>query len=271
MKNLPKSKTDTKSQGLRFSKSYESLESNESSSLEEESNEVINSKDDLGLDFAQLGKPSTVPEVLAAKAKKSKKKLKKLLGASLDFTQLGDEPKEGSGEPSVPDSEILTAKAKKAKTKLKKLLDASLDFTQLGKPTVPDPEVLSPKAKKAKKKLKKILDAKNFVNEALKKEKGALEDRRAKISANKKDYKDQQNTKRIARANLDINVDIPKNDTETTSIPTTTTNNTNTSIDIDIEVNTRTNTSTNSNTNSNTSINNTTRTTKRKPKRELIL
>ena len=264
MKNLPKSKTDTKSQGLRFSKSYESLESNESSSLEEESNEVINSKDDLGLDFAQLGKPSTAPEVLAAKAKKSKKKL---LDASLEFTQLGDEPKEGSGEPSVPDSEILTAKAKKAKTKLKKLLDASLDFTQLGKPTVPDPEVLSPKAKKAKKKLKKILDAKNFVNEALKKEKGALEDRRAKISANKKDYKDQQNTKRIARANLDNIVDNPKNDTETTSIPTTTTNNTNTSIDLDIEINTRTNT--NISTNSNT--NNTTRTTKRKPKRELIL
>ena len=224
MKNLPKSKTDTKSQGLRFSKSYESLESNESSSLEEESNEVINSKDDLGLDFAQLGKPSKSPEVLAAKAKKSKKKLKKLL-------------------------------------------DASLDFTQLGKPTVPDPEVLSPKAKKAKKKLKKILDAKNFVNEALKKEKGALEDRRAKISANKKDYKDQQNTKRIARANLDINVDNPINDTETPSIPTSTTNNTNTSIDLDIEINTRTNT--NISTNSNT--NNTTRTTKRKPKRELIL
>ena len=263
MKNLPKSKTDTKSQGLRFAKSYESLESNESSSLEEESNEVINSKDDLGLDFAQLGKPSTVPEVLAAKAKKSKKKLKKLLDASLDFTQLG-EPKEGSGE---PDSEILTAKAKKAKTKLKKLLDASLDFTQLGKPTVPDPEVLSPKAKKAKKKLKKILDAKNFVNDALKKEKGALEDRRAKISANKKNYKDQQNTKRIARANLDINVDNPINDTETPSIPTSTTNNTNTSIDLDIEINTRTNT--NISTNSNT--NNTTRTTKRKPKRELIL
>ena len=203
---------------------------------------------------------------MAAKAKKSKKKL---LDASLDFTQLGDEPKEGSGEPAVPDSEILTAKAKKAKTKLKKLLDASLDFTQLGKPTVPDPEVLSPKAKKAKKKLKKILDAKNFVNEALKKEKGALEDRRAKISANKKDYKDQQNSKRIARANLnrDNNVDNPKNDTETTSIPTTTTNNTNTSIDLDIEINTRTNT--NISTNSNT--NNTTRTTKRKPKRELIL
>ena len=266
MKNLPKSKTDTKSQGLRFAKSYESLESNESSSLEEESNEVINSKDDLGLDFAQLGKPSTVPDVLAAKAKKAKSSKKKLLDASLDFTKLG-EPKEGSGEPSVPDSEILTAKAKKAKTKLKKLLDASLDFTQLGKPTVPDPEVLSPKAKKAKKKLKKILDAKNFVNEALKKEKGALEDRRAKISANKKDYKDQQNTKRIARANLDINVDNPINDTETPSIPTSTTNNTNTSIDLDIEINTRTNTSTNSN----TSINNTTRTTKRKPKRELIL
>ena len=261
MKNLLKYKTDTKFQGLRFAKSDESLESNESS-LEEESNEVINSKDDLGLDFAQLGKPSTVPELLAAKAKKAKKKLKKLLDASLDFTQLG-EPKEGSGS----DSEILTAKAKKAKTKLKKLLDASLDFTQLGKPTLPDPEVLSPKAKKAKKKLKKILDAKNFVNEALKKEKGALEDRRAKISANKKDYKDQQNTKRIARANLDNNVDNPKNDTETTSIPTTTTNNTNTSIDLDIEINTRTNTSTNSN----TSINNTARTTKLKPKRELIL
>ena len=259
MKNLLKYKTDTKFQGLRFAKSDESLESNESS-LEKESNEVINSKDDLGLDFAQLGKPSTVPEVLAAKAKKSKKKLKKLLDASLDFTQLG-EPKEGSGE---PDSEILTAKAKKAKTKLKKRLDASLDFTQLGKPTVPDPEVLSPKAKKAKKKLKKILDAKNFVNDALKKEKGVLEDRRAKISANKKDYKDQQNTKRIARANLDNNVDNPKIDTETTSIPT---NNTNTSIDLDIEINTETNTSTNSN----TSINNTTRTTKLKPKRELIL
>ena len=264
MKNLLKYKTDAKFQGLRFAKSDESLESNESS-LEKESNEVINSKDDLGLDFAQLGKPSTVPEVLAAKAKKSKKKLKKLLDASLDFTQLG-EPKEGSGE---PDSEILTAKAKKAKTKLKKHLDASLDFTQLGKPTVPDPEVLSPKAKKAKKKLKKILDAKNFVNDALKKEKGVLEDRRAKISANKKDYKDQQNTKRIARANLDNNVDNPKNDTETTSIPTTTTNNTNTSIDLDIEINTETNTSTS--TNSNTSINNTTRTTKLKPKRELIL
>ena len=163
----------------------------------------------------------------------------------------------------------MTVKAKKAKTKLKKLLDASLDFTQLGKPTVPDPEVLSPKAKKAKKKLKKILDAKNFVNEALKKEKGALEDRRAKISANKKDYKDQQNSKRIARANLNLdnNVDNPKNDTETTSIPTTTTNNTNTSIDLDIKINTRTNT--NISTNSNT--NNTTRTTKRKPKRELIL
>ena len=101
----------------------------------------------------------------------------------------------------------------------------------------------------------------------MKKEKGALEDRRAKISANKKDYKDQQNTKRIARANLDNNVDNPKNDTETTSIPTTTTNNTNTSIDLDIEINTETNTSTNSN----TSINNTTRTTKLKPKRELIL
>ena len=265
MKNLLKYKTDAKFQGLRFAKSDESLESNESS-LEKESNEVINSKDDLGLDFAQLGKPSTVPEVLAAKAKKSKKKLKKLLDASLDFTQLG-EPMEGSGEPAVPDSEILTAKAKKAKTKLKKHLDASLDFTQLGKPTVPDPEVLSPKAKKAKKKLKKILDAKNFVNDALKKEKGVLEDRRAKISANKKDYKDQQNTKRIARANLDNNVDNPKNDTETTSIPTTTTNNTNTSIDLDIEINTETNTSTNSN----TSINNTTRTTKLKPKRELIL
>ena len=265
MKNLPKSKTDTKSQGLRFAKSYESLESNESSSLEEESNEVINSKDDLGLDFAQLGKPSTVPEVLPSKAKKSKRaKNKDDLG--LDLAQLG-EPKEGSGEPSVPDSEILTAKAKKAKTKLKKLLDASLDFTQLGKPTVPDPEVLSPKAKKAKKKLKKILDAKNFVNEALKKEKGALEDRRAKISANKKDYKDQQNTKRIARANLDINVDNPINDTETPSIPTSTTNNTNTSIDLDIEINTRTNT--NISTNSNT--NNTTRATKPKPKRELIL
>ena len=269
MKNLLKCKTDTKFQGLRFANSDESLESNESS-LEKESNEVINSKDDLGLDFAQLGKPSTVPEVLAAKAKKSKKKLKKLLDASLDFTQLG-EPKEGSGEPTVPDSEILTARAKKAKTKLKKLLDDSLDFTQLGKPTVPDPEVLSPKAKKAKKKLKKILDAKNFVNEALKKEKGALEDRRAKISANKKDYKDQQNTKRIARANLDHNVDNPKNDTETTSIPTTTTNNTNTSIDLDIEINTRTNTNISTNSNTNTSINNTTRTTKRKPKRELIL
>ena len=262
MKNLPKSKTDTKSQGLRFAKSYESLESNESSSLEEESNEVINSKDDLGLDFAQLGKPSTVP----AKVKKFKK-AKNKDDFGLDLVRLG-EPKEGSGEPSVPDSEILTdKKAKKAKTKLKKLLDASLDFTQLGKPTVPDPEVLSPKAKKAKKKLKKILDAKNFVNEALKKEKGALEDRRAKISANKKDYKDQQNTKRIARANLDINVDNPINDTETPSIPTSTTNNTNTSIDLDIEINTRTNT--NISTNSNT--NNTTRTTKRKPKRELIL
>ena len=205
---------------------------------------------------------------MPSKAKKSKwAKNKDDLG--LDLAQLG-EPKEGSGEPADPDSEILTAKAKKAKTKLKKLLDASLDFTQLGKPTVPDPEVLSPslpKAKKAKKKLKKILDAKNFVNEALKKEKGALEDRRAKISANKKDYKDQQNTKRIARANLDINVDNPINDTETPSIPTSTTNNTNTSIDLDIEINTRTNT--NISTNSNT--NNTTRTTKRKPKRELIL
>ena len=67
-----------------------------------------------------------------------------------------------------------------------------LDLNLIGKPTVPDPILLSPKAKKAKKKLKKILDAKNFVNEALKKEKGALEDRKAKISANIKDYKDQK-------------------------------------------------------------------------------
>merc|ERR1712173_568044 len=94
------------------------------------------------------------------------------------------------------------------------------------------------KAKKAKKKLKKILDAKNFVNEALKKEKGALEDRKAKISANIKDYKDQKNAKRIARANLNI-VNNHKNDT-TESIPTD-----------------------NSNTSSNTSINNTARPTKR--------
>jgi hypothetical protein len=193
------------------------------------------------------------------------------LDASLDFTQLVPE---GTGS-TVSGPEVLAAKGKKAKKKLKKILDASLDFTQLGKPTVPDPEVLSPKAKKAKKKLKKILDAKNFVNEALKKEKGALEDRRAKISANKKDYKDQQNTKRIARANLDNLVDNPpKNDIETsTSIPKTTNNTTNTSIDININITTNTSTiaSTNSNTNSNTSINNTTRTTKRKPNREFIL
>ena len=79
--------------------------------------------------------------------------------------------------------------------------------------------LLSPKAKKAKKKLKKILDAKNFVNEALKKEKGTLEDRKAKISANKKDFKDQQNAKRISRANLKhVELDNLNNDTTITNI-----------------------------------------------------
>merc|ERR1712173_458421 len=112
------------------------------------------------------------------------------------------------------------------------------------------------KAKKAKKKLKKILDAKNFVNEALKKEKGALEDRKAKISANIKDYKDQKNAKRIARANLNI-VNNHKNDT-TESIPT---DNSNTSTKTSSSTNTSTKTSTK--TSSNTSINNTARPTKR--------
>ena len=96
--------------------------------------------------------------------------------------------------------------------------DLGLDLSLLGKPQDQE-HLLSPKAKKAKKKLKKILDAKNFVNEALKKEKGTLEERKAKISANKKDFKDQQNAKRISRANLKhVELDNLNNDT-TYNIP----------------------------------------------------
>ena len=53
----------------------------------------------------------------------------------------------------------------------------------------------SPKEKKAKKKLKKILDAKNFTREVIK---DAIQDKRDRIQANKRNF----NAQRINRANI---------------------------------------------------------------------
>lgn len=98
----------------------------------------------------------------------------------------GSEQRQNLGDKIIPPSDL--DRETTSQESLEDNDNEDLDWEKLR--TTP-----SPKEKKAKKKLKKILDAKNFTREVIK---DAIQDKRDRIQANKRNF----NAQRINRANI---------------------------------------------------------------------